>query len=460
MAAGSSESPWSGSACLGRTVRRLGRRLADIRTPCEEKFRREGQRDDTGSVMEAHTKQIMAARTALVLDQPFFGVLALRLRIVVDPSCKTAWVDGRSLGYNPTFVESLSHAKLVALVAHEVMHCACGHPWRRDQREKGRWNGACDYAINPILAAANFTLPDGALFDDANRGKSAEWIYDRLPKGDDGRRDGQGEPQAGDDGGDGQGAGSPDDQPGDDDQPSDQPGDDDQPGDGDSPQGEVRDAPADAAEDSATEGDWSAAVQQAANAAKAQGKLSGDLERFAADAAEPKVDWRSALRRFVQETAAADYTWKRPSARYVARGMYLPSLHSEQMGPLLIAIDTSGSVDEVTLAQFEAEVRTIVDEMNPSRLHVAYADAAVKRIDTFEQGDAIEFDPVGGGGTKFGPLFDAIPDLEEPPVAVVYLTDLEPYGENGWPSQEPEMPTLWATVTEHEVPFGEVLLVS
>ena len=429
--------------------------------------------------MNSITKKVMAARTALVLDQPFFGVLALRLKLAVDPTCKTAWVDGRTLGYNPSFVDRLTHSELVALLAHEVMHCATGHPWRRDSRDPKRWNVAADHAINPILIDSGFKLPEGALFDPANRGKSAEWIYARQPQpqpeqGDEGEEQ---EPEQGDESGEQGGAGGQndddqnddgaggqnDDDQNDDDQNDDGAGDDGQ-GDEDEGEpeqpGEVRDAPADTTEDGTTEADWQAAVQQAANAAKAQGKLSGALARFAADAAESRVDWRSALRRFVQETTKADYTWKQPSSRYVARGLYMPALRSEEMGPMVVAIDTSGSIDEVLLAQFEAELRAIVDESNPARVHVMYCDAEVKRTDTFERGDLIEINAVGGGGTKFGPVFDAVEELDEPPACLVYLTDLQPWGENGWPAVTPEVPTLWAATVERDVPFGEVLPIN
>jgi hypothetical protein len=48
--------------------------------------------------------RISKQRTALVMDQPFFGVLALRLKVVEDATCKTFWVDGESLGYNPAYL--------------------------------------------------------------------------------------------------------------------------------------------------------------------------------------------------------------------------------------------------------------------------------------------------------------------------------------------------------------------
>ena len=93
-------------------------------------------------------KKLITARVSLVLDQPFFGALALSLPPKEDTTCDTAWTDGRSLGYNPAFVESLTHAELTGLIAHEVMHCAMGHPWRRDARDPKQFNVACDLAIN------------------------------------------------------------------------------------------------------------------------------------------------------------------------------------------------------------------------------------------------------------------------------------------------------------------------
>jgi predicted metal-dependent peptidase len=79
-------------------------------------------------------RRVTAARTALILDEPFFGQLALKLRLVEDPTCPTAWTDGVRLGYNPSFVASLSQAELLAVVVHEVLHVTNGHPWRREGR--------------------------------------------------------------------------------------------------------------------------------------------------------------------------------------------------------------------------------------------------------------------------------------------------------------------------------------
>lgn len=359
-------------------------------------------------------KKLVSARTALVLDQPFFGALALRLALREDPGCKTAWVDGRTLAYNPVWLEGLNHEEVVGLVAHEVMHCAAGHPWRRDARDPRKWNVACDLAINQILADAGFRLPPGGLLDSAlASGKSAEWIYDRLPED----LDGEGP-------------------------------------------GEVRDAPdpgqspGDGDQEVPTEADWQVAVQQAAQAAKMRGKLPAGMERFAAARARSGPDPRSVLARFVQEAARADYSWARPNRRYLAAGLYLPSLWSEELGPIVIAVDTSGSVDDVLLAKFTAWVRAVVEDMRPRRTHVMYADAAVARQQVFERDEPLEIHPAGGGGTDFRPVFQAAAELDEPAICLIYLTDLD----GAFPAQAPEYPVLWLTPDpDRRAPFGETV---
>ena len=412
-------------------------------------------------------QKVQAARTTLVLDQPFFGVLALRLHIVEDPGCGTAWTDGVSMGYDPVFVEQLTANELTSVIAHEVMHCANGHPWRRDNREPRRWNYACDYAINPVIEDAGFKLPrkiiSGLPFEplrDKNfDGKSAEWIFARLPEfktitvvlggsgagkgqGGSGKQPGAGKGKASDPSGTSQG------------------------GPGTGGQGhfpaaggfDVRDAPASAAAAGVTEAEWQQAVVQAAVSAKARGMLPSCLERFAAQAAQPRVDWRSVLHRFVQQAAKEDYSWRLPNSRYIAHGIYMPAMHSETVGPLAVAVDTSGSVDDILLSQFAAELRSVADDVRPIRIHVIYCDAKVNRVETFERDDILELRPRGGGGTSFAPVMDWLDEQEEQPVALVYLTDMD----GSHRPEPPGMPVLWCSPTEpgrNKPPYGEVVVL-
>lgn len=364
-------------------------------------------------------KRVQRARTTLLIDQPFFGVLALQLHVVEDPTCKTAWTNGQAMGFNPAFVAGLSGDQLIALIAHEVMHCACGHPWRENARQHSKWNQACDYAINPILTDAGMQLPAGALNDPQYHGKSAEWIYDRLPDGnpDDGQGNGQGEVKA-------------------------------SPADGNNdPNGEPQ----------ATESDWQQLTKQAIQAAKAQGKLPGSMLRDMEQVTKPIVDWRSLLRRYMQDITTADYSWSQPNRRYLSSGLYLPSLHSHACGKIAIAVDTSGSIDAVTLAQFAGEMQSIIDDMQPRSVDVLYCDAQVHRVDTFERGDTLEMHPAGGGGTSFAPVFDHYDQVDsDPPIVLVYFTDM--YG--SFPDAS-DYPVIWASTSSIETaPFGDVVPIN
>lgn len=375
--------------------------------------------------MSIADKKITSARVALVLGEPFFGTLALSLILKEDGSCDTAWTDGRNLGYNPVFIESLSHDELVGLIKHEILHCAMGHPWRREGREGKQWNIAADLAINPDCG----TLPKGALVPDATqRGKSAEWIYARLPQPKPSKQQAQG----------GNGQGTP------------------QPGNGKpDPAGEVRDAPTgkDAEGNPApTEGEWKQRTAEALQSAKMQGALSGGLARMVEAALDKRIDVRSLLLRFMTERSRADYSWSTPNSRYIAQGLYLPALQSVSMGEVAIMVDTSGSVDAQSLSYARAIVEDVISESSPIRVSVWYADSKVCHVAIFEQGEPLVWEPKGGGGTDFRPALKAIED-EGTAVCVLCITDL--WGT--FPASAPTLPVLWLSTTDKIAPFGETI---
>ena len=416
-------------------------------------------------------KKMSAGRIGLVLDNPFFGVLAMGLNFKEDPSCKTAWVDGRRLGYNPTFVLGLSHDEIVGLIGHEVEHVALGHPWRRGGRDQKDWNVACDKAINHDLREAGFKLPPDAYYSEGEeQGKSAEWIYAHTEKP---APQPKPEPQPEPDGeqepngpGDSPVSGQGDEESDDDEEPSEEPGTGDA-GEGegddegtqgtDDPLGEVRDAPTgpdETGEPAPTEDDWKQRVAAAATAAKAQGKLPGGLERSVQDALKPKVDTRSLLLRFFQERANADYTWTQPNSRYVPHGLYLPALKSNSLGRVAIMIDTSGSVDDEALALARGIVESVMEESKPAGFDLVFADAEVKRVERHEAGDPLTWEPQGGGGTDFCPALQHIEDEGEA-VCIICITDLE----GTFPDAEPSIPVLWLATEDHIAPFGETVPV-
>jgi predicted metal-dependent peptidase len=390
--------------------------------------------------------RIQKARTALVLDHPFFGSLLFRLKGRESRSIKTMATDGVSLYYNPEFVETLNAAMLAGTLAHEVMHPALHHHVRRSGRDPRRWNEACDYAINPLLVDAGLSLPEGVLLDNRFRGMSAEQIYNLL------ETESEQEPGAGnEDGQGGTGAEGPSNEPssqGDVNEPS-------------SPEteggiGQVLDAPPPddeipTIEEQARE--WNVAVNQAMTVARQAGKVPAGLNRTLEGAAEATVDWRELLRRLWSETVPADYSWMRPNRRHLWTGLYLPGVIREGTGEIAIAVDCSGSVNARQLRLFEAEIRSIIEGQRPERVHVLYFDAGVNKVDTYEAGQRIDLNPVGGGGTEFGPCFEWLDERGIRPQSLVFLTDL--YG--SFPQSAPTYPVLWASTGSQKAPFGAVI---
>lgn len=354
--------------------------------------------------------KLSTARTALLIDAPFFGELCLRLRLIEKPDLpppSTMAVDGKNIFYNPAFVESLSSAETKFLLAHETMHCVYEHMSRRGDRNPKKWNIAADYVINDVLIQSGFSMPKGGLHDVRFRGMSADEVYSLLP---------------------------------------------DNPG-GGGPLDQVMDAQEGEVESVAT--DWKIATIQAANSAKMAGKLPDSLKRLVDELVTPKVDWRDQLRRFITEKSRDDYTWMRPNRRLAAMGLFLPSLYSETMGCLAVAIDTSGSIDDATLQAFGSEIKAAHVASRPSELINIYCDAAVNHVDKFSPSEELHFDMHGGGGTDFNPPFDHIDEHGIKPACFVYLTD----GYGPFPPSPPDYPVLWVMTTDVTPPWGEVIQI-
>ena len=159
------------------------------------------------------------------------------------------------------------------------------------------------------------------------------------------------------------------------------------------------------------------------------------------------------LRRLWSDTIAADYSWMRPNRRHIWAGVYLPGVIREGVGEVAIAVDCSGSVSARQLALFEAEVRSILGGARPQRVHVLYFDSEVQKAETYEAGQPVHLNPVGGGGTEFGPCFDWLDEHGILPQTLVFLTDL--YG--SFPPLAPAYPVLWASTGGRRAPFGSVV---
>lgn len=379
--------------------------------------------------------RIQRARASLLLDHPFFGSLLFRLKGHETSSIETMATDGVSLFYNPAFAATLTAAKLIGVLAHEVLHPALQHHLRRNGRCPERWNCACDYAINLLVLDAGLVLPDGALVDEQYRGMSAEQIYNLLEK-----EEGSGSDQI-------------------------QAWSSVNAAERDGPTapittggfGQILDAPKPKnADDKSLEQqtvEWGIAVSQAQTISRLAGKVPAGVERILEGAAEARVDWRELLRQTWSDTTPSDYSWMRPNRRHIWQGLYLPGIQREGVGEVVIFVDCSGSINARQLSLFEAEVQSILYGQRPDRVHVVYFDTEVHQVEVYQAGETIHLSPVGGGGTDFRPCFTWIDDQGIQPQILVFLTDLQ----GRLPDSPPQAPVIWASTGRRTAPFGEVI---
>lgn len=367
-------------------------------------------------------KQMIRARVGLILSAPFFASIALRLKLIKDPSCETLWTDSEYLGYNPEYVMSISLDELKGIIAHEVMHVAMLHPFRRMGREHSRWNIAGDYAINGIIEEADFILPASRLRNPEYDGKEAEKIYGLLPENKNGRKSNQDPGRC----------------------------------------GEVRDYKAgqtvSTAEIKQKIEEWKIKVQQASNIARSQGKLSDDIDRMIKEMLEPKLPWQEILSRFLTENARNDYTWTMPNRRYTHLGLYLPELKNPELGKIALLIDTSGSISQRELDEMAAELRGIFQIFPDAEIQVLYVDSKVKGTQLVKSNN-LKLKAKGGGGTSYIPGFEWLKENDIAPVCAIYMTDSWC---NRFP-EEPDYPVLWILTEKNDrfnAPFGETIIMN
>ena len=393
------------------------------------------------SIEEQARKKVEKGRAIITLDYAYFGSLVLKLKPVCDPTCETMWTDGARMGYNPQFTVDLPLDQLIGVMCHETMHCACGHMSRRGEREHKKWNMSADFAINQILIDCGMALPDGVLLNDGYKDMSAEEIYPLIP---DPPKDKGGWGSAKADPG---GTGEVRDFPGDE-------GKGDDKGNG---RGKV---PATQDQKAQAEIDWQIAASNAAQAGRSQGNMPGSLERFIGELLDPKVPWQELLRQFVEKVTKNDYSWKFPNRRFIQAGIYIPCLWSEEVGHIVVTIDTSGSISKADLDQFASELTAILEEYPPEKLTVLYCDTRIANVQEFTKEDLpLQLEAKGYGGTDFRPPFKWLEEQGIDPVCFIYLTDMEC---SSFPDEVPDYPVLWVATQEvssyyGEPPFGEVV---
>ena len=361
--------------------------------------------------------KIRYAKIQLMSKSVFLSTICLRLKHKITTIIPTAATDGLNILYNPDFIKDMPTEELTGLMAHEVWHVAYQHLTRLGGRDKVLWNVAGDYVINYMLVKADFRLPKEGLYDEQYANMTTEKVYDLIY---DSSKD-------------------------------------------------YSDFAPDLLESGEGTGDaiggkeltaqlTSIIVQaqtQSMMANKAQGEIPGEISRMIDNLINPKLDWRQLLSRYLSDRTNTDYSWRRPNKRYMPNH-YLPSLYSETIGNVVIAIDTSGSVTDEEIKELLTEVESIRETYHPKTLTIIDCDYKIHAVHEInDYTDILSLPFTGGGGTAIEPVINYC--NTNPPAVLIYFTDL--YADDI--TEEVPYDILWVCNSQHPpAQVGETIYIN
>jgi predicted metal-dependent peptidase len=371
-------------------------------------------------------ERITRAKIQLMRSPKFclLSGIAVMGKMEIREGCGTAYTNGRDTYFDPNFIEPLTEKQLNFLVCHELWHIALKQitTWKKLWKENPRLtNMAADYVANQMIVDADpngevVQFIEGGCLDPKYKGWNTKQVYDDLKK----QQDEQGS---------GNGGGEPYDEH------------DFEAG------SELSEKEVEALGKAVDE-----ALRQGMILA---GKMGGNVDRTITRMLEPKVDWREMLRDFVSAISNDKEmsTWRKPNRRHLSSGTYLPSMFSETVGPIVVGIDTSGSIGQQELEQFLGELGNICQAVKPERIHLLWWDTHVAGVDVLEPGDYHDLvnkvKPAGGGGTDVSCVFDYVEREGIESEACIVLTD----GYTPFPTA-PRYPVFWGMTTDVTAPFG------
>lgn len=311
-------------------------------------------------------------------DTTFFTTIVFSLKLIWDRCIPTAATDGSSIRMNPDFFMSLLPDERIFLIVHEAMHVALLHMLRLADREHRKWNKACDHYINLMLIERGFKMPQNGLADSKYKGLSSDEIYALLP-----------------------------------DPPPDDPFTLDL---------EPNIAPVDSITQDIQDILIRAAMQSKMHG-DAPGSIPGDIEIFLTKLLNPKLPWQRILQKYIQNLSKHDYSWRKPNRRFFPNH-YLPSMFSEKLMDIAIAIDSSGSVSDDDFRVFVSETHGILKMMKPDKITLIQFDKVIKSVDNIGSiRDLMNVKFIGRGGTRIEPVMEWA--KENQPKLLLVFTDGE-----------------------------------
>lgn len=359
------------------------------------------------------SNKISQAKSLLLLKYPFFGTLASKLELIQNDDIQSFRSNGVKLEYNGEFLDLLETFEMETVLANGAMHAALSYESRKNNRSTWLWQLATDYAINDMLVENNLTMPHGANYSKRFSGMYAEEIYAHLKE--DILRD-ELEYEA----------------------------------------DNIEDIKRDEAnQDSILEEQLFDEFTKSLLEEELQsGEKIESVNRFFKLKKDGKINWRDELKSALERFHKDNYTLMPPSKKLLYKDIYLPSCISDRF-KIVVAIDSSGSIDEVLLGEFIDELNYLTTTIQNYEITLLVCDDKIRSHQTFYSGDEVEVYVKGGGATDFRAVFEFIEQNMDDVKILLYFSDLKGF----FPSYEPNYEVKWISKNIADIPFGSIIIL-
>ena len=376
--------------------------------------------------------KISSAKAKLLVEYPLFGTIASKIDIIQNDDIQAFKSNGTTLEYNSDFFSEISLAEMEFIFANGAMHASLSHESRKNGRSGWLWQLSTDYAVNDMLVENGMKRPYQAHYSKRFHGLYAEEIYAELK--DDILRD-ELEYEADDV--------------------------DDIQSDEHKSNNEEKENNQNSESTEEIQQDDLVSEELFEEFAKAilemegkRGELPSSIERFFDISLNAKIDWRNELRIALERFHKDDYTQMPPNKKFLHLGFYLPSSVSQKF-KLVVAIDSSGSIDDVLLSKFLSELNFLMSTVASYEINLLVCDEKIRSHKVFYSGDILDVNIEGGGATDFRPVFKFIKDEIQDIKLLLYFSDLDGI----FPIEIPSYEVKWIAPKDTEVSFGEVIIL-
>lgn len=353
------------------------------------------------------------------------------MRKALVGSVDTAGTDGLNIYYNPKYIQTMNKQNVIFILAHEIMHvilehCASDKLCRRGGRDFMLYNYAGDYVINKLLKQAQIGE------------KRPEWLYDRKYN--------------------------------DNSWTTEKVYDDikhlspqtlenrgvllDQHGleeflskylcdkDGNSLSSEEIENIRNEIHQKIVESHEQAKVCDRFSIGNMPGNNEQNaLRDFMDSLFEPHINWRAYIKSKIQTQIVANHSYLKYNKKSTSGGCIIPGRIKDEMIKIHVAVDTSGSVEQIQLTAFLSEIYNIVCSFGEYELDIWTFDTSVKNHKCFSnttnsaenKTNILSYIFKGGGGTDFMANWEYMKSEKIVPELFVLFTDGYPCGRWGVP---------------------------